>query len=318
MAAMESQGRDIKMDERRVEGYRNFATKLWNAARFCQSNGIAASASLAAPAANSAVNRWIIGETVETLAAIDQAMADLRFDAAANAIYHFVWDQFCDWYIELIKGSFDEETKAVAGWVLDQILVMLHPFMPFVTEELWSKLGNRAHYPLITAKWPEPGVGVDAEAKAEVEWLIALVGNLRTAKNELGIAPGARLDAYLPDPSEATRGIIARNGAAIDRLARLTGIRLEPAPAGAAMQIGAGDANIVVPLEGVIDIAAEKARLAKALELSTKEAKSLEGRLSNAAFVEKAKPEAVEKARADHAMHAAEAERLAAALARLG
>ncbi|MFM5885877.1 MAG: valine--tRNA ligase [Novosphingobium sp.] len=318
MAAMESQGRDIKMDERRVEGYRNFATKLWNAARFCQSNGIAASGNLAAPEAKSAVNRWIIGEVVETVAALDQAMADLRFDAAANAIYHFVWDQFCDWYIELIKGSFDDETKAVAGWVLDQILVMLHPFMPFVTEELWSKLGDRAHHPLITAKWPEPGASVDAEAKAEVEWLIALVGNLRTAKNELGIAPGAKLDAFLPDPSAATRGIVERNGAAIDRLARLNGVRFAAAPAGAAMQIGAGDANIVVPLEGVIDIAAEKARLTKALETSTKEAKSLEGRLANPAFAEKAKPEAVEKARADHAMHAAEAERLAAALARLG
>jgi valyl-tRNA synthetase len=318
MAAMESQGRDIKMDERRVEGYRNFATKLWNAARFCQSNGIGASSSLAAPPARSAVNKWIIGEVVETLAALDQAMADLRFDAAANAVYHFVWDQFCDWYIELIKGSFDAETKAVAGWVLDQILVMLHPFMPFVTEELWSKLGDRADYPLITAKWPEPGVGVDAAAKAEVDWLIALIGNLRTAKNELGIVPGAKLDAFLPDPSAATRGIIERNPGAIERLARLNGIRFEAAPAGAAMQIGAGDANIVVPLEGVIDIAAEKARLTKALELSTKEAKSLEGRLSNPAFVEKAKPEAVEKARADHALHAAEAERLAAALVRLG
>ncbi|MCW1403837.1 valine--tRNA ligase [Novosphingobium sp. MW5] len=323
MAAMESQGRDIKMDERRVEGYRNFATKLWNAARFCESNGIAASQTLAAPAAKSAVNRWIIGEVVETLAELDKAMADLRFDAAANAIYHFVWDQFCDWYIELIKGNFDEETKAVAGWVLDQILVMLHPFMPFVTEELWGALGandglGRAHYPLITAKWPQPQASVDAEAKAEVDWLIALIGNLRTAKNELGIAPGAKLDAYLPDPSAQTRGIIERNPAAIERLARLNGIRFEAAPAGAAMQVGAGDANVIVPLEGVIDIAAEKARLTKALEVSQKEAKSLEGRLGNPSFVEKAKPEAVEKARADHAMHKAEAERLSAALARLG
>jgi valyl-tRNA synthetase len=322
MAAMESQGRDVKMDEKRVEGYRNFATKLWNAARFCQANGIGASTSLAAPTASLAVNKWVVGEVVATLAELDKAMADLRFDAAANAIYHFVWDQFCDWYIELIKGSFDDETKAVAGWVLDQILVMLHPFMPFVTEELWGALSDPAHpradYPLITAKWPEPGAGIDAEAKREVEWLIALVGNLRTAKNELGLAPGARLDAYLPDPSAATRSIVERNGAAIDRLARLNAIRFEPAPAGAAMQIGAGDANIVVPLEGVIDIAAEKSRLEKALAASQKEAKALEGRLSNPSFVEKAKPEAVEKARADHAAHAAEAERLAAALARLG
>jgi len=318
MAAMESQGRDIKMDERRVEGYRNFATKLWNAARFCEANGITASTSIAAPAATSAVNKWIIGEVVETLATLDQAMADLRFDAAANAIYHFVWDQFCDWYIELVKGNFDDETRAVAGWVLDQILVMLHPFMPFVTEELWSALGDRANYPLITASWPAPAASVDPEAKAEVEWLIALVGNLRTAKNELGIPPGAKLEAFLPEPSAATSGIIARNAAAIDRLARLSAIRFAPAPAGAAMQVGAGDANLIVPLEGIIDIAAEKARLTKALEASTKEAKSLEGRLSNPAFVEKAKPEAVEKARADHALHAAEAERLAAALGRLG
>lgn len=317
MAAMESQGRDVKMDEKRVEGYRNFATKLWNAARFCQSNGIGASNSVAAPAATSAVNKWIIGEVVDTVAELDKAMAELRFDAAANAIYHFVWDQFCDWYIELIKGNFDDETKAVSGWVLDQILVMLHPFMPFVTEELWNKLGERP-YELIVAKWPAPAAKVDVEAKREVEWLIALVGNLRTAKNELGIAPGARLDAYLPEPSAATRGIIERNAAAIDRLARLNAIQFAPAPTGAAMQIGAGDANIVVPLEGVVDIAAEKARLEKALAVSQKEAKSLEGRLSNPSFVEKAKPEAVEKARADHAAHAAEAERLSAALARLG
>ncbi|WP_277666849.1 valine--tRNA ligase [Novosphingobium lindaniclasticum] len=317
MAAMESQGRDVKMDEKRVEGYRNFATKLWNAARFCQSNGIVASTSVAAPKATTAVNRWIIGEVVETVALLDKAMADLRFDAAANAIYHFVWNQFCDWYIELIKGSFDDETKAVAGWVLDQILVMLHPFMPFVTEELWSKMGAREN-DLIVAAWPAPDAAVDAEAKAEVEWLIALIGNLRGAKSELGIAPGARLTAYVADPSDATRAVIGRNSAAIDRLARLDAIHFEAAPAGAAMQVGAGDATLAIPLEGVIDIAAEKARLEKAMAASVKERDSLDKRLGNPAFVEKAKPEAIEKARADHAHHSAEAERLAAALARLG
>jgi len=317
MAAMESQGRDVKMDERRVEGYRNFATKLWNAARFCQANGITASANIAPPKATLAVNKWIIGEVVETLAEIDKAMADLRFDAASGAIYHFVWDQFCDWYIELIKGSFDEETKLVAGWVLDQILVMLHPFMPFVTEELWASLGQRQGE-LIVARWPAPAAEVDLAAKAEVEWLIALVGNLRGAKAELGISPGAKLEAYLPSPSSATRGIIDRNPGAIERLARLTAIHFAAAPAGAVMQIGADDASLLIPLEGIIDIGAEKARLAKALEASTKEAKSLEGRLSNPAFAEKAKPEAVEKARADHAHHTAEAERLKAALDRLG
>ena len=318
MAAMESQGRDIKMDDKRIEGYRNFATKLWNAARFCQSNGIGASTSIAAPKATHAVNRWIIGEVVQTRQALDAALADLRFDAAANTIYHFVWDRFCDWYIELVKGNFDEETRAVAGWTLDQILVMLHPFMPFITEELWSKQGDRAHYPLITASWVDPQAEVDAETKAEIDWLIALTSAIRTAKNELGIAPGAKLEAFCPAPSALAKSVVEANAGAIERLARLTAIHFAEAPAGAAMQIAAGEDALVIPLEGLIDIEAEKTRLSKALEASAKEAKSLEGRLSNANFVERAKPEAVEKARADHAHHTAEVARLEAALARLG
>ncbi|KNH01512.1 Valyl-tRNA synthetase [Qipengyuania citrea LAMA 915] len=318
MAAMESQGRDIKMDDKRIEGYRNFATKLWNATRFCQSNGISASTSIAAPKAIHAVNRWIIGEVVQTKQALDTALADLRFDAAANTIYHFVWDRFCDWYIELVKGNFDEETRAVAGWALDQILVMLHPFMPFITEELWSKQGDRADYPLITASWVDPQAEVDAEAKAEIDWLIALTSAIRTAKNELGIAPGAKLEAFCPAPSALAKSVVEANAGAIERLARLTAIHFAEAPAGAAMQIAAGEDALVIPLEGVIDIEAEKTRLSKALEASAKEAKSLEGRLSNANFVERAKPEAVEKARADHAHHVAEVARLEAALARLG
>ena len=318
MAAMESQGRDIKMDDKRIEGYRNFATKLWNATRFCQSNGIGASTSIAAPKATHGVNRWIIGEVVQTKQALDTALADLRFDAAANTIYHFVWDRFCDWYIELVKGNFDEETRAVAGWALDQILVMLHPFMPFITEELWSKQGDRADYPLITAKWVDPQAEVDAEAKAEIDWLIALTSAIRTAKNELGIAPGAKLEAFCPAPSALAKSVVEANAGAIERLARLTAIHFAEAPAGAAMQIAAGEDALVIPLEGVIDIEAEKTRLSKALEASAKEAKSLEGRLSNANFVERAKPEAVEKARADHAHHVAEVARLEAALARLG
>jgi valyl-tRNA synthetase len=263
------------------------------------------------------LNKWIVGEVLETAAELDKAMAELRFDAAANAIYHFVWDRFCDWYLELIKGQIDEETRAVAGWALDQILVMLHPFMPFVTEELWHSLGER-RCELIVAQWPEPQAPVDRLAKREIEWLIALVGNLRGAKAELGIAPGVRLEAFLPEPSPASRALVEANAPAIDRLARLSAVRFEPAPAGAAMQVAAGDSNLIVPLDGVIDLAAEKARLAKALAAAEKERDALAKRLENPAFVEKAKPEAVAKARADHAGHAAEAERLKAALARLG
>ncbi|MDA7787901.1 class I tRNA ligase family protein, partial [Sphingomonadaceae bacterium] len=318
MAAMESQGRDIKMDDNRVAGYRNFATKLWNATRFCQSNGIGASTSIEAPAATSAVNRWIIGEVVETLAALDKALAELRFDAAANLLYHFVWDNFCDWYIELVKGNFDEETKAVAGWVLDQILVMLHPFMPFITEELWSKQGDRAAYPIITAKWPEPAANVDDEAKAEIEWVIALTGGIRAAKNELGIPPGQKLEAYCETASHVAHKVVTESRASIERLARLSSVKFEAAPDGPAMQLGVGPDTFVIPLEGVVDIEAEKARLAKALAVAEKESKALEGRLGNANFVERAKPEAVEKAKSDFAMHSSEAERLAAALERLG
>ena len=344
MAAMESQGRDIKMDDRRVEGYRNFATKLWNAARFCQSNGIGASATLAAPPAAHAVNKWIIGEVVETQAALDKALADLRFDAAANAIYHFTWDRFCDWYLELIKpgsgAQIDDETRAVAGWVLDQILVMLHPFMPFITEELWSKQGERP-YELIIAKWPEPAANVDAEAKAEIDWLIRLIQAIREARSALAIPPGAKIDLHLEHIDAKKLDWYFENQDSIRRLARIEKttttkavlsmdrkvegyedlhrhlIRNQPVT-GATMQITVDGFMAVSPLEGVIDVAAEKARLAKALEASAKEARALEGRLSNPSFVERAKPEAVEKARADHAHHAGEVERLTAALARLG
>ena len=325
MAAMESQGRDIKMDEKRVEGYRNFATKLWNAARFCQSNGIGASASVKAPTARLAANQWIIGEVAACVTAIETAMADLRFDAAANAIYQFTWSKFCDWYLELIKpvfaGDADSppavETRAVAGWALDQILVMLHPFMPFITEELWHKLGERP-YELILSQWPVPEAEIAKDATDAIDWVIELTTNTRSAKNELGIPPGAKLAAYLAAPSDVATRTIERSSAAIERLARLTPVTIGEAPEGPAMQVTAGGDVFVIPLEGIIDIAAEKNRLEKALAASQKEAKSLEGRLGNAAFVDKAKPEAVEKARADLAHHQGEVDRLTAALARLG
>ena len=315
MSAMESQGRDIKMDDARLAGYRNFATKLWNAARFCEANGISASTSFEAPPATLPVNRWIIGEVAATVATMESAFAAYRFDEAANAIYSFAWDRFCDWYLELIKGAIDDETKAVAGWVLDQILVMLHPFMPFITEELWTGLGDRADYPLITAKWPAPNAARDADASADIDWLIKLVSELRTAKAELGLPPGARLTAHFPASLKARTDKLA---AQLDRLARLEAVSFDPAPAGASAQLVVEGETITVPLEGVIDIAAERDRLTKALAAAAKERDGLAGRLNNPSFVERAKPEAVEKARADHAAKEAEADRLTAALARLG
>ncbi len=324
MAAMESQGRDIKMDEKRVEGYRNFATKLWNAARFAQANGIVASTTLEAPRAELAVNKWIIAETIATVQTVDLALADYRFDGAANAIYQFAWSRFCDWYLELIKpqmvgderGQIDDESKAVAGWVLDQILVLLHPFMPFITEELWHAMGAREH-DLIVAQWPMADArSLDPEASKEVDWLIRLVQEIRTARNELNVPPGARLPLHVRDANAATLARLERQAPALARLARVT--HAEGEATGGAAQVVVDEATFVLPLEGVIDLESERARLTKAIAAAEKERDALAGRLGNASFVERAKPEAVEKAKADHADKAAEAARLQAALGRLG
>lgn len=356
MAAMESQGRDIKMDEKRVEGYRNFATKLWNAARFCQSNGIGAAKTLEAPEATLAVNKWIIGETIQTVQAVDLALADYRFDGAANAIYQFAWSRFCDWYLELIKpllGGAEQrpgegrgpdngagqlpgegrgpesteagprpspgnegadETRAIAGWVLDQILVMLHPFMPFITEELWHAMGDRP-YDLIVAKWPIADArAIDAEATKEIDWLIRLVSEIRTARTELNVPPGARVPFAVTDANAETQRRLDAHMAVLARLAR---IDRSVTPGGQA-QVVVDEAAYALQLGDVIDLQAERARLAKGIAAAEKERDTLAGRLSNPSFVERAKPEAVEKARADHAEKAAEAERLTAALKRLG
>jgi valyl-tRNA synthetase len=351
LAAMESQGRDIKLDEKRVEGYRNFATKLWNAARFAQSNGIGGSTTLEPPRADLAVNRWIVAETQKTIQALDLALADLRFDEAANTIYHFVWATFCDWYLELTKpvlansvraepveaasfspeqeasaalrqaqGEREEavETRAVAGWVLDQILVLLHPFMPFITEELWHALATRDH-DLIVAQWPKADArAIDPAASAEIGWLIRLVQEVRSARTELNVPPGAKLHLFAADTSEETAARLDRQYGTLLRLARLESIQLMAFTGTGAAQVVVDEATFALPLEGVIDLAAERVRLAKGVEAAEKEAASLSGRLNNPAFVEKAKPEAVAKAREDHAAKTAEADRLRAALARLG
>jgi len=318
LAAMESQGRDIKLDEKRVEGYRNFATKLWNAARFLQMNGVGASDSIAAPAAELPVNRWIIGEVIGTLAKLDRAFDELRYDDMADAIYHFVWGTFCDWYVELIKGAFDDETKRVAAWAFDQILVMLHPLMPFITEELWS--ANERPYELIVAKWPMPEAQVDPRARAELELVIDIVTKVRTARTELNVPPGARVESYVAGASEADGDLLKRNWPTISRLARL---EWSDRPAseigkGNVIQVPVGGFTIALQLGDVIDLDAERSRLVKGAEAAEKERDGLAQRLANPNFTERAKPEAVEKARADHEAKAAEAERLRAALERLG
>ncbi|MBY0303035.1 class I tRNA ligase family protein, partial [Sphingomonas ginsenosidimutans] len=312
---MESQGRDIKMDEKRVEGYRNFATKLWNASRFAQANGIGGADTIEPPAATLAVNKWIVAETVATVQAVDLALADYRFDAAANAIYQFVWSRFCDWYLELIKGNIDAETKAVAGWVLDQILILLHPFMPFITEELWHALAPKEtgrEHELIVAQWPMPDArALDPAAVRAVERLIELVESVRAARAELNVPPGAKIALHT-----GAGAVPADIAPYVERLARVTLTAGEASGARAPILWGAE--TFALALDGVIDLDAERARLTKSLAAAEKERDALAGRLGNASFVERAKPEAVEKARADHAEKSADAERFTAALARLG
>jgi valyl-tRNA synthetase len=351
MAAMESQGRDIKLDEKRVEGYRNFATKLWNAARFLQMNGVGASDSIAAPAAELPVNRWMIGEVVETLAKLNRAFDELRYDEMADAIYHFVWGTFCDWYLEFVKPLFqrgtDEEsgedrefateTKSVAAWAFDQILVMLHPLMPFITEELWHAMGDRP-YDLIVARWPDPDVSSTYEAeRGAANFAIELIEKIRSARIEVNVPASAKPTMFVTEFDHDLQDELYWFWLAIQRLARIgisivTDVKpfpgqtkiesvdreIERAHAKKGIQITMPGMLAILELEGVIDLQAEKSRLAKAAEAAEKERDSLAQRLGNPNFTERAKPEAVEKARADHEAKAAEADRLRAALERLG
>jgi valyl-tRNA synthetase len=348
LAAMESQGRDIKLDEKRVEGYRNFATKLWNAARFLQMNGVGASDSIAAPAAELPVNRWIIGEVVETLAKLNAAFDELRYDEMADAIYHFVWGTFCDWYVELVKPelqtplgdvltSYDwsrrDEVRTVAGWAFDQILVMLHPLMPFITEELWSAIGDRADYPLITARWPDPQAEVDHQSTQQAEIAVLLIEELRRVRSDLNVPPAAKPNLHITFESEAGRSALYEFQSSLKKLGRVglslksdtsrkptnidENVELHAARSGWA----AVDTKHIrgrLNLSDIIDVEAERTRLSKALVAAEKERDSLAARLANPNFTDRAKPEAVEKARADHEAKAAEAERLRAALERLG
>ncbi|TNE63077.1 MAG: valine--tRNA ligase [Alphaproteobacteria bacterium] len=325
LIAMEAQGRDIKLAEKRVEGYRNFGTKLWNAARFCEMNGIQGSDTVEAPAATLAVNKWIIGEVAKTAQAVTAALEAFRFNDSADAIYHFAWGTFCDWYVELIKPIFwgedktqKAETRAVAGWVLDQILVLLHPFMPFITEELWHATRDNRAYDLIHAAWPRV-TDVDAAAGAEVNWAIKFITEVRSTRAEMNVPASAKATALVVGASDETK---ARLNAFQDMLCRMA--RLEVAKAtdkadtkGAA-QLVVDEATVYLPLADLMDLDAEKARLEKNADKLQKEVGSLSGRLNNQGFVAKAPEHVVAEAREQLADLEAQLEKTKAALKRLG
>ena len=324
LAAMAAQGRDIKLAKSRVEGYRNFGTKLWNAARFGEMNGVARDFNYDPVAARVTVNRWIAGEAARTRDAVTKGIEEHRYNEAAGALYHFVWNVYCDWYVELIKpilGGTDQaakkETQASAAWVLDQIMMLLHPFMPFVTEELWQQTAKREHW-LMEAAWPSyKGLG-DAKADAEIEWVIAIISEIRSVRAEMNISGGLKIPCVLVGANRESRRIASAWENEIIRLARLSSISFEDQVPKASAQIVLNEATVALPLEGVIDFATETARLKKELERIEKEQASIAGRLGNPGFVAKAPEEVLVETRERKAELDVQRTKTVEALKRLG
>jgi valyl-tRNA synthetase len=324
LAAMAAQGRDIKLSRARVEGYRNFGTKLWNAARFCEMNGVARDPAYDPLAARLTVNRWIAGEASRVRDAVTQAIEEHRYNEAAAALYQFVWNVFCDWYLELIKpvlGGSDApakaETRAAAAWTLDRILLLLHPFMPFVTEELWQKTGLRATW-LIDAEWPAGDQLGDAAADAEIAWAIRFISEVRSVRAEMNVPAGAKIPCAVIGASRHSRRLAAQWEGEIMRLARLSDIAFADAVPPHSAQIVLGEATVALPLEGVIDFAAEEARLGRERDRIAADIAAIDARLDNPAFVAKAPEVVLDETRERKDDLAARRARIGEALKRLG
>jgi valyl-tRNA synthetase len=324
LAAMAAQGRDIKLSTSRVEGYRNFATKLWNAARFAEMNEARVDAGFDPKAAKETVNRWILGEAERAAQAVTAGIEGYRFNEAAGAIYEFVWGRYCDWYLELAKpvlmGS-DEgakaETRACLAFVRDEILKLLHPFMPFLTEELWANTAKRDRL-LALGAWPKLEGLADPKADEEIGWLITLISEIRSVRTEMNVPAGARIPLVVTSGDKAAKERVARHEETIKRLARLDTIAFaKAAPKGAAL-IVAGATTAALPLEGIIDMSAERARLAKEIGRAEGDIAKIDAKLTNAQFVAKAPADVVEENRERRSELAALAKRLKTALARIG
>lgn len=302
LAIMAAQGRDVKLDPARIAGYRNFGTKLWNATRFAEMNGVKRDPHFLPETASLTINRWILTELANTARDVTAALENFRFNDASGILYRFVWNQFCDWYLELLKpvfGGDDEkaksESQACAAYVLDEIYKLLHPFMPFMTEELWAHTageGKERDDLLCLTDWPEPEFRDDAAA-AEINWLIDLVSGIRSTRAEMNVPPGATASLVVVGANTSTEARLDRHAAAIRRLARADEIRAaDVAPKGSA-QIIVGEATICLPLGNLVDLAAEKARLEKAIGKVDAEMERIDKKLSNEKFVANADPEVV-------------------------
>jgi valyl-tRNA synthetase len=325
LAAMAAQGRDIKLSSSRVEGYRNFATKLWNAARFAELNNCVPRADFDPASAKVTLNRWILGESERAAAAVTEALQAFRFNDAAGANYHFIWHVYCDWYLELIKpilsGADQDaaaETRATAAYVLDQALLLLHPFMPFVTEELWAKLApaEGRQSLLLLAPWPMHRGHENAQADAEIGWLIRFISEVRSVRSEMNVPAGAKVPLVIAGASEETRARASRHEETLLRLARLEKIEFGASPHGA-VQIVLDEAVLALPLAGIIDIDAESKRLKREIDKVGSEIRQLDAKLANEKFVSRAPEHVVEEQRERKSEAEAVAAKLEQALKRL-
>uniref|UniRef100_UPI0039E65254 class I tRNA ligase family protein n=1 Tax=Pseudorhodobacter sp. TaxID=1934400 RepID=UPI0039E65254 len=323
MAQMAALGGVLKLSEDRIKGYRNFGTKLWNACRFAEMNGVwEGHATSQPPHAQARVNRWIIAEAAKTRIEVDAALEAYKFNDAANALYAFVWGKVCDWYVEFAKPLFDgdqaDETRKTMAWVLDQCMILLHPIMPFITEELWATTGARSKM-LAHTDWPDYGDAlIDADALREMNWVTGLIDGIRSARAQMHVPAGLKVELLLVGLDHNAKAAFAANEALIFRLARIaSAVEAAAVPKGA-LTVAAEGATFAIPLAGLIDISEEKARLSKALEKLEKDMGGLRGRLNNPKFVESAKPEVVEDTREKLTLGEDEIAKIQAALTRLG
>jgi valyl-tRNA synthetase len=328
LAAMAAQGRDIKLATQRIEGYRNFGTKLWNAARFAEMNGCIRQASFDPRQIKITLNSWIIGETAKTIAEVTAAIEGYRFNDAANAAYRFVWNIFCDWYLELAKpllqgadGPAKDETRAATAFVLEEIIKFLHPFMPFMTEELWAITATdelpRASL-LALAQWPDLEGCENPAAEAEIGFIVELVSEIRSVRAEMNVPPAAQLPLVLVGASPETQARTKNWDETLKRLARLSEISFAPEAPEKSVQMIVRKTLAALPLHGIVDLEAEKSRLAKEIAKLTGDAGKIEAKLNNADFVARAPEEVVEENRERLAEARSRAEKLEAALGRLG
>ncbi len=327
LAALAAQGRDIKLSANRVEGYRNFATKLWNAAKFAEHYDCRPVEGFDPANAKATLNRWIGTQATRAVIAVTEALDAFKFNEAAAAIYRFVWSETCDWYLELAKpvlagadGAEKDETKATVVWVLDRIFTLLHPFMPFISEELWAKAARDGapERPalLMLTEWPEPDFE-DAAAAEEINWLIDLISAVRSVRSEMNVPAAAMVNLSVSEASFTTAARLQTYEALIMRLARVETINLAHVPLKGAAQILLGEATVSMPLAGIIDMDAERARLAKEGEKAAKEIARIEAKLGNEQFMTKAPEEVVAEQRERLAEAAQMRTRIDAALARL-